>query len=59
VVAVIYLLILATLGLLAVGWLLGLWTRTWTLGGCPRCGRNLVCASCLRLTVPPHSADDR
>lgn len=47
---VIYLLILAALGLLGVGWVLGMWTRQWTRGVCPKCSYDLVCAYCLNLT---------
>jgi hypothetical protein len=56
---VIYLLIFATLGLLGMGWVLGMWTRQWTLGGCAKCGFDLVCAHCLGLTVPSRPAGSR
>ncbi len=52
---VLYLFIPATLGLLAVGWVLGMWTRRWTLGGCQECGYSLVCAHCQGLTEGPCS----
>ena len=55
----IYLLILAVPGLIGIGWVLGMWTRQWTLGGCSKCGFNLVCAYCLGLPLPTPPAGKR
>jgi hypothetical protein len=50
----IYLVFVVTVGALGIGWVAGMWTRKWTLGGCQHCGCNLVCVNCLRLTTSPH-----
>ncbi len=55
----IYLLILTVPGLLGVGWVLGMWTRQWTLGGCSKCGYELVCAHCLSLPISTRLASKR
>jgi hypothetical protein len=53
----IFLTIGAFVGVAVVGWVLGLWTRKWTLGVCPACGWDLVCANCLNLVGPPDVSD--
>jgi hypothetical protein len=49
----IFLTVGAFVGVALVGWVVGLWTRKWTLGGCRTCGWDLVCANCLRTVGPP------